>query len=279
MSATVVDRGHLAPDVARILGVPLQSLRELIEDSSLRPSEEGRFTFQDLVVLRAARRLQEARVPRRRIRAALRGLEEGLPQGTSLAAVRISASGGEVVVHDGETAWNPESGQVVLGFVVDDPAPESAEVVERRSVDAWESGELDAEGWYERGCELELAGDRGSADAYRRALDGDPHHFDANLNLGRCLHERGELEEAVERYERALAVRPDDALAAYNLGVAMEDLGKAEAAIDAYERALEADAECADAHFNVARLYERCGDTAAAVRHLKSYKRLALRKP
>jgi tetratricopeptide (TPR) repeat protein len=275
----VVDRGHLAPDVARILGVPLQSLRELIEDSGLRPSEEGRFTFQDLVVLRAARRLQEARVPRRRIRAALRGLEEGLPQGTSLAAVRISASGGEVVVHDGETAWNPESGQVVLGFVVDDPAPESAEVVERRSVDAWESGELDAEGWYELGCELELAGDRGSADAYRRALDGDPHHFDANLNLGRCLHERGELDEAVERYERALAVRPDDALAAYNLGVAMEDLGKAEAAIDAYERALEADAECADAHFNVARLYERCGDTAAAVRHLKSYKRLALRKP
>jgi len=146
-------------------------------------------------------------------------------------------------------------------------------------VAAWRRpADLDADGWFARGCELEVGGGDGGLEAYRRALDLDPGHFDANLNLGRCLHERGEIEEAVRCYRKALESRPDQALAAFNLGVAMEDLARPLEARDAYELALLADPECADAHFNVARLYEAAGDMAKAVRHLKAYRRLSRRE-
>lgn len=281
MSTTVAVRSHTAEDAAKILGVPVTSVRELAIDSGLRRENEPeaeRFSFQDLVVLRAAQRLRQAKVPRRRIRSALRGLGASLPRDTPLAAVRIAAHGGEIVADDGQARWNPESGQVLLDFSVSDAETETSPLVERRAVTAWTSSDgLDAEGWYERACELEASGASDCAEAYRRALECDPEHFDANLDLGRYLHEEGELEEAVHRYERALEIRPGEALPAFNLGVAMEDLGRTDEAIRAYLRALAADPECADAHYNVARLYETRGERAAAVRHLKSYRLLVRR--
>jgi hypothetical protein len=41
-----------------------------------------------------------------------------------------------------------------------------------------------------------------------------------------------------------------------------------------YRRTIRADADCADAYYNLARLYEKRGDSAAALRHLQTYRRL-----
>jgi len=282
LSADAAGSVHALEDVARILRMPVSTIRALVEDGCLHRGSgagEARFTFQDLVVLRAAQRLREAKVPMRRIRSALRGLGRGLPPGGSLTALRITSRGGAVVVHDGERAWNPESGQVLFDFAASDAVPGPSPRVHRGAVAAWRGpADLDADGWFARGCELETGGEDGCLEAYRRALDLDPGHFDANLNLGRCLHERGEIEEAVGCYRKALESRPDQALAAFNLGVAMEDLARALEAREAYELALRADPEFADAHFNVARLYEVAGDPARAVRHLKAYRRLLRRE-
>ena len=40
--------------------------------------------------------------------------------------------------------------------------------------------------------------------------------------------------------------------------------------------AITADPAAADAHFNLARLYEKAGQDAAAIRHLKAYRKLTL---
>jgi len=133
---------------------------------------------------------------------------------------------------------------------------------------------LDAEGLYERGCDLEEADPVAARAAYQGALRLAPDHAGAHVNLGRLLHEAGEAAEAAAHYRRALEARPGDGTAAFNLGVALEDLGRRAEAIEAYQYAITADPTCADAHYNLSRLYEHLGQGAPALRHLRTYRAL-----
>ncbi|HSH44612.1 MAG TPA: tetratricopeptide repeat protein, partial [Longimicrobiales bacterium] len=99
--------------------------------------------------------------------------------------------------------------------------------------------------------------------------------LDALVNLGRLVHEGGDVERAVSLYTRALERSDaDDPIAAFNLGIALEDLGRYADARDAYHRAVEADPGFADAHYNMSRMCERVGDRVSALRYLKNYKAL-----
>jgi tetratricopeptide (TPR) repeat protein len=129
--------------------------------------------------------------------------------------------------------------------------------------------ERSAAEWFELGCELEVASPAEARTAYQRALEADDRHADAHLNLGRLLHEAGDLGGAERHYLRALEVEPSEATAAFNLGVVLEDLRRDVQAIAAYERAMAADPDFLDAYHNVVRLHERRGDKAAALRVLK----------
>src|SRR5512145_2846137 len=106
-------------EVARILGMKETSIREIVRTGLCRPARRGRryaYSFQDLVVLRAARGLLEARVPAARVRRALAALARELPEGRPLSGVRIYADGAEVEVCDGSAAWQPATGQILFGF-------------------------------------------------------------------------------------------------------------------------------------------------------------------
>ncbi len=134
--------------------------------------------------------------------------------------------------------------------------------------------ESDVERWYDLGCELEGISWAGAAAAYRRVLELDSGHADALVNLGRLLHESGDVDAAERHYRRALDSRPWDATAAFNLGVALQDLGRPRLAIEAYLFALDLDPATIDAHFNLAGLYLSIGKRASALRHLMRYKSL-----
>jgi protein O-GlcNAc transferase len=114
--------------------------------------------------------------------------------------------------------------------------------------------------WYERGLAHEAAGAGGAAiAAYRRAVAGLPTHADAHCNLGRNLHEAGDLDGAEASYRAAIAADPVVALYWFNLGVVIEDRdaakgGDPDEAIMAYEQALAIDPAFADAQHNVRRL-------------------------
>src|SRR6266705_4554470 len=276
-------KGYTSQDVAKLLGLTVAQVRGFARDGFLSPpSRLGRgarrelqFSFQDLVVLRTAKALVAARIPARRIRRALKKLRLQLPRGRSLAELRIAAEGDRIVVSDGYTAWNPESGQTHLDFAVSDLATRAAPIARRTAQAARAAeGDLDAVDWYELGYELEAVAPTDARDAYRRALELDAHHADAHVNLGRLLHEHGLVEEAERHYRQALRDNPDHATAAFNLGIALEDLDRPSDAIEAYRAALAVEPRLADAHYNVARLYERLGKKAAALRHLSSYERL-----
>jgi tetratricopeptide (TPR) repeat protein len=274
-------KGYTSHDVARLLGLTVAQVRGFARDGFSAPrrgvQRELQFSFQDLVVLRTAKALVAARIPTRRIRRALKKLRLELPRGRSLAELRIVAEGDRIVVSDGDTAWNPESGQTHLDFAVSDLATRAAPIARRTAQAARAAeGDLDVEDWYELGLELEAVDPGEARDAYRRALELDAHHADAHVNLGRLLHEQGLIEEAERHYRLALRETPDHATAAFNLGIALEDLDQPADAIEAYRAALATDPRLADAHYNVARLYEKVGKKAAALRHLSIYRRLAV---
>jgi len=272
-------KGYTVADVAQLLKLAPAHVRAFARDGFLSPGRgprgDFRFSFQDLVVLRAAKDLAAARIPARRIRRTLKRLRQELPRGRSLAELRITAEGERIVVRDGETAWNPDSGQVVIDFQVRDLATRAAPIARRtaRAAQA-DAADYDADGWYELGLELEAVAPQEARDAYRRALELDPHHADAHVNLGRLLQEEDLIEEAETHYRAALAESPGHATAWFDLGTALEDLRRASDAVDAYRRAILADRRMADAHFNLARLYEKAGKKAAALRHLGIYQRL-----
>ena len=242
--------GYSTKDVAALLGLSADSVRSYVRAGFLSPRQGPRgeyyFTFQDLVLLRTAKGLLAARVPRRRVRLALQNLREQLPSDRPLTGVRISEIS--------------ELAREASTLALRTPPPEKGDEPE------------EALDWYERGYFLEEDSPEEAMAAYRQALELEPGLADAHLNLGRLLHERGQTPDAERHYRQALAARPDDATAAYNLGVALQDLGRLSDAAQAYEAALELDRTLADAHYNLAGLYEKLGEPEAAFRHLRTYR-------
>jgi len=275
-------KGYSTSEVAKLLGLSQPQVRGYVRAGFLAPERGSRgelsFSFQDLVFLRTARGLMAARVPAKRIRAALRKLNGQLPEGRPITAVRIAVEGSRIVVEDGARRWQPESGQILFDFGVADLAKKVAPMVRRAYREAQEEGpEFSADDWFEWGCELEPGSPEEAITAYRQSIELDPEHADAHVNLGRLLHEAGDAAGAAPHYEAALASRPDDATAAFNLGVALEDLGKLPEALLAYQKAVRLDPANADAHFNAAALAEKLGRTAEALRHLRTYRKLTRR--
>jgi tetratricopeptide (TPR) repeat protein len=267
-------------EVSAMLGLSPAQIRSYASKGFLEPERgtrgELRFGFQDLILLRTAGELSAARIPQRKVRRVLERLREQLPEGRSLTGVRIAADGERVVVSDGESMWNPESGQSLFDFSVDEIARKAAPLLMRAARDARKrAAELSADDWYELACELEVSNVAEAKDAYERALTADPDHADAHVNLGRLLHEEGAPAAAAKHYKSALELDPEHETASFNLAVALEDLGRLDEAIAAYRRAIALDSGNADAHYNLAGIYERRGEKQAALRHLKAYRSLS----
>jgi tetratricopeptide (TPR) repeat protein len=290
--------GYTAQDVARMLGLPPGRLRAYLRSGVLSPNKgergELRFSFQDLLLLRTAEGLVRERVPPARVRSALRKLRERLPDARPLTGVQLGAEGERVFAREGTARWQVESGQVLLEL--DGPRDASAErpaptaLLPRRAPEPATARAADVavaatgevvpptlDELYELGCELEEADPTHAEASYRQVLVLSPRHADAHINVGRLMHERGDLAGAEEHYRQALAIRADDATARFNLGVALEDQGRVREALDAYEAAITLHAENADAHYNAARLYEKSGDYGASLRHLRAYRDLTRR--
>lgn len=266
-------------EIAGILGLTEQQVRAHAKSGYVTPRRGGRgeylYSFQDLVLLRAAVELMSAEIPVRRIRRSLEKLKEQLPAGRPLTAVRIAAEGDTVVVQDGGRAWTPESGQYVFNFEVSDLATKVAPMAKQAAEKArLRQALMTAEEWFELGTEVEIGSPDDAIEAYRKAVDLDPAHADAHVNLGRLLHEKEKLAEAERHYRSALEHQPGYAIAAYNLGVVLEDAGRYRDAVLAYRRAIEIDADFADAHYNIAQLYEKLGEKTDAFRHLKQFRNL-----
>lgn len=263
--------GYSLREVVKLLGVSRSVVCGLVDAGFVSPARgprrELRFTFRDLVVLRAAQGLSQARIPPARIVRSLKRLRERLSEAMPLAGLRIEAVGDDVVVSEGDAQWRPEDGQYMLQFGVAAPGG--------RLVFLGPSPVPAAnEDWFERAVSIEPSDPDAACAAYRRAIEADRDHRDAYVNLGRLLHERGRHGEAVLVYRQAIDRFRDDAMLRFNLAVLQEDVGESEAAIASYRAALALAPDLADAHFNLARLFEASGQQRDALRHWSAFRKL-----
>jgi len=276
-------------DVEKLLRLPRRTIRALIEAGFVTPARGPRngwqFSFQDLIVLRTAQALADAKVSARRITAALKALRRQLPESMPLSGLSIGAAGRHVVIRDGAHRRQVESGQYLLGFE-GDPDQGKLRVISPAGGIAGPTPGAETpapearEDWYERGIDLEEAGEREAAiKAYERAVADEPQRVDAHINLGRLLHEAQRLAQAEQVYRTGLRVCGDDPVLLFNLGVLLEDRGREADAIKAYDAALAADPGLADCHYNLSLLYQKQQKPKDALRHMAQYRRLMARVP
>jgi tetratricopeptide (TPR) repeat protein len=268
-------RAYSVRDVERVLQLSPATTRGLIRAGFVSPERgprrEYRFSFQDLIVLRTARALLQAKIPARRIHRSLESLRRELPESVPLSGLAISALGDHVVVRDGDTRWQAESGQYVLGL---DVTLENGvlHVVEHRPPPV-APPELTGTR-FAQALALEATDPHAALEAYSAVVEAEPDNLAAWTNWGRLLHEQGELQQSLGIYEQAVARGGSDAVLLFNRGVLLEDLGDASAALESYQRALDEDPDLADCHYNLARLFESMGKPQHAIRHLGQYRRL-----
>ena len=271
-------------DVEKLLRLPRSTIRSLIDAGFVTPARGPRntlrFSFQDLIVLRTARALTRARVPSKRITRSIRQLRRLLPDSMPLSGLSISAVGDTVVVREGRARWQADTGQYLLEF--EGGSHGSIEVIEppRRAGRArTRPVKPDAQSIFEQGLELERKDPNAAACAYARAIAANQSFADAYINLGRLLHEHGQLAQAERVYRSAIAACKGEALLQYNLGVLLEDMGRKREAMRTYEGALRVDPDLVDCLHNLALLCDEFGEAKDAIRHMAQYRRLTRTRP
>ncbi|MCP3024708.1 tetratricopeptide repeat protein [Cupriavidus basilensis] len=260
-------------DAETMLGIPRSVATRLVTEGIITPTRGPRrqllFSFQDMVLLRTANSLHDARIPTRLIVRALARVKASRGAGQPLTGVRIRAMGNEVATKDEGRGWQAVSGQMLMDF---EPGEPGAAVVE--SLHDARAPAAEAQDWFLVGAELETEKPIEAEAAYRRALEAEPTFLDPYLNLGCTLCDAGRFGDAVELYRIGVTYLPNEPLLHFNLGVALEDMSRTGEALSSYERCITLAPDFADAHFNAARIHETLGNGMRAIRHFNAYRRL-----
>lgn len=264
---------YTAADLRRILRVSEAGLRSCLRAALLPVSTRlpGLYSFQHLVLLRTAQGLKEGGVSVRRIRTVLLSLQRQLGEDQGMSSLKIYASGKRVVVWDGMSHWQPDSGQFLLNFDTKQIVKPAKLKVPRRAQPSKAEAALT---WFERALALQTDSGDEARRAYQEALRLQPAFVEAHINLGLLHHNAGDFTEAETCYRRALQFGPESALAHFNLAVVLEDRADKSGALTAYAEALKRAPDFREAHCNLAHLYEQLGRRLDAIRHYAAAKRV-----
>lgn len=265
-------------DVLRLLKVDSRQLRAW-ERQQLVPALDH-YRFSDLLVLKRVARLRSENAPIRLIKQAQKAVTNYLRDAPHLdAEIQVYTEGRRVRIQIGKRRLEPASGQFLLDFSEEDidnllqlPASQRntsniADKIRRK---------LEADGWFERGLELEQTGAplEQIIEAYTKATELDPQSAGAYVNLGTVLFNGHAWSDAEAQYKKALEIDGDYALAHFNLGNLYDEQDDEASAIYHYNEALRIQPGYADAHYNLALLHQAARDYLSAVRHWRAYLKL-----
>jgi tetratricopeptide (TPR) repeat protein len=265
--------------VAKILNLRDSRIRSFVRAGFLAPARGNKkglqFTFQDVIFLKTAKGLLDSHVPSKRIIRMLSSLKHQLAKDRHLASVKVYADGKRVIAWDGNTRWQPDSGQFLFNFDARS-AMQKVKLSLPRPKRAPEK--LTADHWFNLGLDLESSSIQEAQSAYHKALELDPQMTAAHLNLGKLYHDAKEPKKAEAHYRAAIESAPEDPAPHFNLGVLLEDTKEPQKAVVAYREALKRDPSFADAHYNLGLLYDALGKKSEAVFHLRTARKIYLGK-
>jgi tetratricopeptide (TPR) repeat protein len=259
-------------DVLRILHISGKQLASWQKAGLVAEAET--YSFFDLLQLKKVRDLAARKVRPGVIRQSLEAMQKQvagmenplLEAGTFSVGTRIAFR------HKGR-AVEPMSGQFVMDFYPREVV--AANTAATAKVRTLRSAETAAE-FFARGIALEedpTAQDEAIA-AYKRAIELEPAHAAAHINLGTLYYNRRDYPLAEKHYRAAIAADSRYALAYFDLGNVLDETGRMLDAVKAYKQALQLASTYADAHYNLALAYEKLKQPRLALRHWRAYLKL-----
>ena len=258
-------------DVRRQFGISERQLKSW-EREALIPAADS-YSFPDLLAIQTLLNLRKQRIRPRQIAQALVSLREKL-EGVRqpLSELRIVSDGRKIAVHVAGQKMEAISGQILFDFDARSIGRVAAFPDKKRPA----SRLREAEGWFQKGLELEEMGApiEQAVEAYQKVLELNPEAAGALVNLGTIYYRQRRLVEAETYYRDAIEADPNYPLANFNLGNLFDEQGRLDEAMRYYRRSLELSPHYADAHFNLALLCERLGEAMKAVHHWKAYLKL-----
>jgi tetratricopeptide (TPR) repeat protein len=106
---------------------------------------------------------------------------------------------------------------------------------------------------------------------YQTVIERNPQNWEAHIEVGRALFDKGMLDQASAHFKKALEINPDDRSSsrrAHNgLGNVLLKKGRVDEAISDFEKALESDPNYAAAHTSVGSAYHRKGLLKESIAH------------
>ncbi|MGC2645074.1 MAG: tetratricopeptide repeat protein [Candidatus Sulfotelmatobacter sp.] len=232
------------------------------------------YTFADLLKIKKVRDLCAMKVRPAVIRESLEAMQkQASGMGNPLVEAGASSTGKHRIAfrHQGRLL-EPIAGQFLMDFSTHEkivtttpiPAPEST------------PREDDAAVWFARGIALEEdpATQTEALAAYQKALEFQPNHAAAHINLGTLYYNRQDFALAEKHYRAALKSDPRYALAYFDLGNVLDETGRVQEGIQTYKMAVQLAPTYADAHYNLALAYEKIREPRKALKHWQAYIKL-----
>lgn len=268
---------YTSEEVARILNLSDGELRLCLRAALFPPLSKRRrlrFSFQDLLLLKTTRALCASKIPVARIRRILELLKHQLPADRLLCNLKIYADGRRVVVSDGSSRWQPDSGQFVFNFEAESSTTQAIRPRQTRG----KTPTRTAHDWMAIGVDLLQTSLEEAGEAFQEAVVLDPQLAEAHVNLGYVHQELSEFHKAQECYRTAIACAPSEVIGYFYLAVLLEEYGDWPGAMEAYRKVVELEPSSAEAHYHLAKLCEAEGEPTDAIRHFAAAKRILERR-
>ena len=132
-----------------------------------------------------------------------------------------------------------------------------------------------AESLYRSGLDSLWLGNYDNAVGYfENAVNRNPRHADAWVQVGYCKVKQGKNREAIGAYQQALELQPESADIYNKLGDAYYFDGRLAAAIESYGEAVRREPSNAEVHYNLALAYYESGNQNRALVQARTLRQL-----
>jgi Flp pilus assembly protein TadD len=200
--------------------------------------------------------LQDIEVP------ATAGEEQGFPTGEMTSPDPEEDSEWDVT----EEVEAPPVDEIPMEAMLPAQVAKTTNVKPDRALEVSERSESRSERYYKKGVSYQRQGDLGQAiDSYRRALNFNPDHLQANVNLSIAYLQAGRFKEAEQILVYLYASRPKDSKILYNFGVLLYQTGELASAESKLKRLLEIDPFHLEANLLLASIHEEKGEMDKAL--------------